>query len=105
MLKLAVEDIRKGRRAYSKGPISLEYLESPRGSAFLITDGHHRAIEAIMLGKATVSARVERYIPRDAAKGRVARGMVDVNVFDEIERLGLRSRSRDARRRSRRRRS
>lgn len=83
-LEETIVDVDEGRLSYSPGqPLRVSHLDKPRG-AYLILDGHHRAVEAILAKKATIAVEIDRYVPRIERAGGAYQSYVDdkVNVYE-----------------------
>jgi len=62
-LEEAIVDVREGRLSRSEGPLLVSRLDTPRG-AWIILDGYHRAIEAILAGRTSIGVEVDKFMPR-----------------------------------------
>jgi hypothetical protein len=82
-----IVDVDEGRLSYSPGkPLRVSHLDTPRG-AFMILDGHHRAVEAVRAGNATIAVELDSYVPRIERAGGAYSSYVDdkVNVADFLK--------------------
>jgi hypothetical protein len=85
-LEETIEDIAEGRISRSKGqPVRVSRLDTPRG-AYMILDGHHRAVEAIQAGHRTIPIEISSYMPRIEHTGGAFQSYVDdkVNVYGRV---------------------
>lgn len=81
-----IMDVDQGRLSYSSdAPLILTHLDSPRG-AFMIVDGHHRAVEAVLNGQSKVAYVIDRNVPYIERTGGAYRSYVEgkVNVLDFV---------------------
>lgn len=63
-LEETIVDVDEGRLSHGGDqPIRVSRLDTPRG-AYMILDGHHRAVEAIRAGLKTIPIEIDRYVPR-----------------------------------------
>lgn len=84
-LRETMADVSSGSLSYSAGSaILVSRLDKPRG-AFYIMDGHHRVVQAIMSGEASVVVEVSEHVPRiertGGAYNHVLQQMVQVYKF------------------------
>lgn len=89
-LEETIVDVDEGRLSHSPDePVRVSRLDSPRG-AFLILDGHHRAVEAIRKGRRTIPIEIDHYLPRIERAGGAFETYVNdkVRVYDRITRGG-----------------
>lgn len=71
-----LQDVREGRRSFSVGqPVVASRLDTPKGSFYTI-DGHHRLVEAIERGDATIETVVAEFLPRIERTAGAHREMV-----------------------------
>jgi hypothetical protein len=86
----AVVDVQEGRRSRSEGPLLVSKLDTPRG-AWMVLDGYHRAIEAILAGRTSIDVEVDKFVPRIERTGGAYAGY----VADKVPVVGfVRSRAR-----------
>lgn len=81
-----IVDVREGRLSYNKGkPVRVSKLDTPRG-AYFIVDGHHRVVEAVLDGDATIAVELDMHVPRIERAGGAYQQMTDgkVNVLDHV---------------------
>lgn len=87
-LEETIVDVDEGRLSRATGnPLVVSRLDSPRG-AYVVLDGHHRAVEAIRAKQPTIRIEINRYVPRiERAGGAYANYVTDkVNVADFVKR-------------------
>lgn len=87
-LEETIIDVDEGRVSRSGDqPLRVSRLDTPRG-AYMILDGHHRAVEAIREGRATIPVEIDLYVPRIERTGGAFRSYVDdkVNVYERAAR-------------------
>lgn len=87
-LEETVADIDAGRLSHASGkPLTVSRLDTPRG-AYMILDGHHRAVEALLAGRQSIDVAVNPFVPRiERAGGAYASYITDkVNVTDFVKR-------------------
>lgn len=87
-LKETRVDVAEGRLSYNAGkPLLVSQLDSPRGGYFIM-DGHHRAVEAVLAGHATITAEVSQHVPRIERTGDAYRDVLadKANVVDFLKR-------------------
>lgn len=82
-LKETLKDIREGRLSFTRLPIIVSKLDSPRGT-FFILDGHHRVVESFLSNKKGQEIIIDRYVPRiERTGGGYSEYIKDkVNVYD-----------------------
>ena len=79
-LEETIADVAAGLTTRSGGsPLRVSHLDTPRG-AYLILDGHHRAVEAIQASRKTVPVEVDAFVPRIERAG----GAYDSYVKDKV---------------------
>lgn len=79
-LEETITDIAEGRVSRSGDqPLRVSRLDAPRG-AYMILDGHHRAVQAIQAGQPTVPIEIDHYVPRIEHTG----GAFDSYVNDKM---------------------
>ena len=79
-LEETIVDVDEGRVSRSKDqPLRVSRLDTPRG-AYMILDGHHRAVEALRAGHKTIPIEIDRYVPRIEHAG----GAFDTYVNDKV---------------------
>ena len=82
-----IVDVREGRLSHSSSqPLVVSQLDTPRGG-FMIVDGHHRAVEAVLDGRRTVRIVIDTYIPWIERTGGAHSGIVNnkVNVAGYVK--------------------
>lgn len=87
-LEETLVDIKEGRLSHSPdNPARVSRLDSPRG-AFMILDGHHRVVEAILAKRPSIKIELDQYVPRIERSGGAFQSYVDdkVNVYDVVQR-------------------
>jgi hypothetical protein len=92
-LEETIADVDEGRVSRSSDkPLRVSRLDDPRG-AFMILDGHHRAVEAIRAGRQTIPIEIDSYVPRIEHAGGAFDNYVDdkVNVYERVTRGSRRS--------------
>jgi len=92
-LEETIVDVDEGRVSHSVDqPVRVSRLDSPRG-AYLILDGHHRAVEALRKGGRTIPIEIDRYVPRIERAGGAFDTYVNdkVSVYDRVVRRGSRT--------------
>ena len=92
-LEETIVDVNEGRISRSGDqPLRVSRLDTPRG-AFMILDGHHRAIEAIRAGHQTIPIEIDHYVPRIEHTGGAFGSYVDdkVNVYQRATRRSSRA--------------
>lgn len=92
-LEETIVDVAEGRVSRSQDqPVRVSRLDTPRG-AFMILDGHHRAVEAIGTGNLTIPVEIDLYVPRIERAGGAFDSYVDdkVNVYARVTRGPSRS--------------
>ena len=85
-LEETLTEVRDGKLSRSnEQPLRLTRLDSPRGS-FFILDGNHRAVEAVLAGKRTVTGIIDPEMPRIERIGGAHRDAVasKVNVVEFV---------------------
>ena len=85
-LEETLTEVRDGKLSRSnEQPLRLTRLDSPRGS-FFILDGNHRAVEAVLAGKRTVTGIIDPEMPRIERTGGAHRDAVasKVNVVEFV---------------------
>jgi hypothetical protein len=75
----AMIDIEKGRPSRTKRPVRVSRLDSPRGG-FFVLDGYHRAVQAALAGRSTLSVEVEPFMPYIERTGGVWNELVSKKV-------------------------
>lgn len=56
-------DVWEGRLSHATGrPIRVSRLSTPRG-AYMVMDGHHRAVEALQAGERTIRIVIDKHLP------------------------------------------
>jgi len=79
-LEETIVDIAEGRISRSgETPLRVSRLDAPRG-AYMILDGHHRAVETIRAGRQTIPIEIDQYVPRIEHAG----GAFDTYVNDKV---------------------
>jgi hypothetical protein len=89
-LEETIVDVDEGRISHSTDqPVRISRLDSPRG-AYMILDGHHRAVEALRKGQRTIPIEIDRYVPRIERAGGAFDTYVNdkVNVYDRVVHRG-----------------
>ena len=93
-LEETIVDVGEGQVSRSGDqPLRVSRLDAPRGT-YLILDGHHRAVEAIRAGHATIPVEIDRYVPRIERTAGAFQSYVDdkVNVYERAtQRSGVRA--------------
>jgi hypothetical protein len=87
-LEETLADIKEGRLSLSPDlPARVSRLDTPRG-AYMILDGHHRIVEAILAKRPSIKIEMDQYVPRIERTGGAYQSYVDdkVNVYDFIQR-------------------
>jgi len=87
-LEETLVDIKEGRLSHSPDhPARVSRLDTPRG-AFMILDGHHRVVEAILAKRPSIKIEMDQYVPRiERAGGAYQNYVTDkANVYDFIQR-------------------
>ena len=87
-LEETIADVDEGRVSRSGDqPLRVSRLDVPRG-AYMILDGHHRAVEAVRAGRATIPIEIDHYVPRIEHAGGAFSNYVDnkVNVYEHAVR-------------------
>jgi hypothetical protein len=87
-LEETIADVDEGRVSRSQDqPLRVSRLDAPRG-AYLILDGHHRAVEAIRAGHQTIPVEIDRYLPRIEHAGGAFDSYVNdkTNVYARVVR-------------------
>jgi len=80
-LEETVVDVKEGRLSRASGkPVLVSKLDNPRG-AFMILDGHHRAVEAIQAGRSTIAIKIDEFTPRIERAG----GAYESYVTDKVK--------------------
>ena len=87
-LEETIVDVAEGRVSRSGDrPLRVSRLDTPRG-AYMILDGHHRAVEAIRAGHQTIPIEIDHYLPRIERAGGAFNSYINdkVNVYKRVAR-------------------
>jgi len=92
-LEETLVDVDEGRISRNGNqPLRVSRLDTPRG-AYMILDGHHRAVEAIRAGHQTIPIEIDHYVPRIEHAGGAFDSYVNdkVNVYERAARRSSRA--------------